>query len=95
MVIANAWTVVSSVSALVAAAAALATIWFARRTVIESRAARREAHEAHTEEMGQQSALLAATTTAHEREMTERERALASQLVLQRLVQMVGHRTAG
>src|SRR5437879_4714344 len=90
---ANAWTVVGSVSAVVAAAAALVAVWFARRTVLEARAGRREAHDAHAEEIREQTRLLEATTLAHEQEMAAREHASASEIVFQRLVQTGRHRT--
>jgi predicted RNase H-like HicB family nuclease len=88
MVIADAWSTVGSVAAVVAAGAALVTIWFARDTVTEARAERREASEAHIEEMRQQAQLLEATREAHEREMAERAKALRSELVMQRLAQL-------
>jgi hypothetical protein len=61
---------------------------FAWRTVTETREGRREAHAAHLEEIRQQRELLHATTSAHEREMAEREHASASELVFHRLVHM-------
>jgi hypothetical protein len=88
MIMADAWTTVGTIASVVAAGAALVTVRFARGTVIESRAGRREAHLAHAEETRQQAQLLEATITAQEREMEERQRAWASELVLQRLIQL-------
>jgi hypothetical protein len=88
VVLAAAWSTVGSIAAVIAAGAALVTVWFARRTVMEARAGRQEAHEAHADEMRQQAELLATTTSAHEREMAERERVFASELVLQRHAQL-------
>jgi hypothetical protein len=90
MVTADAWSTVGSLAAVVAALAALVTVWFARRTVMEARAGRREQHDAHTAEIHQQERLLNATVTAHEREMQERDRALAAELVLQRIAHLRG-----
>jgi hypothetical protein len=88
VVLADAWSPVSGIAAVIAASAALVTVWFAGRTVFEARRARKESSSAHSEEMRQQAALLATTTAAHEREMAERARALASELVVQRLAQL-------
>lgn len=88
MLIADALNTVGGVASVVAAGAALVTILYARATVSEARTARREARQAHVEETQQQAQLLEATRVAHEREMAERERALASDLILQRLAQL-------
>src|SRR2546429_9937787 len=88
MVVAGALSTIGSVGSAIAAVAALVTVWFARRTVTEARESRKESSAAHVEAMRQQAELLAATRTAHEREMAERARALASELVLQRLRQL-------
>jgi hypothetical protein len=88
MVMADTAATVSAVFAGVAAAAALATVLFARDTVSEAKAARREAQQAHAEATREQARLLDATTAAHDEEMRERERAFRSELVLQRLAQL-------
>ena len=88
MVVADVQNVVGGIASVVAAGAALLTILYARATVVEARAARQEAKEAHAEETQQQAQLLDATRVAHEQEMTERERAFASDLILQRLAQL-------
>ena len=55
----------------------------------EPRKARTESSAAHAEETGQQAKLLdEATTAVHQQEAQERERVLASDLLLQRLIQL-------
>src|SRR6266516_2850884 len=88
MILADAWSAVGGIAAVVAAGAALITIWYARATVGEARAARREASDAHTEEMAEQRSALQASTAAHQEQMRERERALATEIKLQRIVQL-------
>src|SRR6266516_2713188 len=88
MILADAWSAVGGIAAVVAAGAALITIWYARATVGEARAARREASVAHTEEMAEQRSALQASTAAHQEQMRERERALATEIKLQRIVQL-------
>lgn len=72
----------------IAAVAALLTVYYARATVAEARRSRREASAAHGEEMSREGQLLDATQAAHQQEMSERQRALASELWLQRLTQL-------
>lgn len=69
---------VANISSVIAVLAALAAVYYARQTV---GVARRSFDE--------QVKLLEATTKAHEREMTERRRALQQELWLQRLTQLV------
>ncbi len=88
MILADAWSAVGGIAAVVAAGAALITIWYARATVGEARAARREASDAHTEEVAEQRSALQASTAAHQEQMRERERALATEIKLQRIVQL-------
>jgi hypothetical protein len=88
MVMADVLNAVGGVASVIAAGAALVTVVYARATVAQARAARHESREAHAEETRQQTALLEAMRMAHEQEMVERERALASDLILQRLVQL-------
>jgi hypothetical protein len=88
MVIADALNTVGGVASVVAAGAALVTVLYARATVVQARTARREARDAHAEETRQQAQLLEATRMAHEQEMREREKALASEMFLQRLVHL-------
>jgi hypothetical protein len=88
MVIADALNTVGGVASVAAAGAALVTVLYARATVVQARAARREAKDAHAEETRQQAQLLEATRMAHEQEMVEREKALASEMFLQRLVHL-------
>lgn len=79
---------IGGIASVVAAGAALITVLYARATVMEARAARQDARQAHAEETQQETQLLQATRLAHEQEMAERERALASELCLQRLVHL-------
>jgi hypothetical protein len=88
MILADAWGTVGGIAAVVAAFAALITIWYARATVGEARAARREASDAHTEEMAEQHRALQASAAAHQEQMRERQRALATEIKLQQLVQL-------
>lgn len=88
MPIADALTTVGGVASVVAAGAALVTIIYARATVVQARMARHEARQAQVEEAQQQAQLLEATRVAHDQEMAERDRALASELTLQRLAQL-------
>jgi hypothetical protein len=88
MVIADALNTVGGVASVVAAGAALVTVLYARATVVQARTARREAKDAHAEETRHQAQLLEATRMAHEQEMREREKALASEMFLQRLVHL-------
>jgi hypothetical protein len=79
---------IGQIATLVAAGAALVTVYFAKRTVAEAEQARKEASTAHIEELGEERKLLETTTSAHEAEMAARDRALATQLALQRLAQL-------
>jgi hypothetical protein len=88
VLIADALNTVGGLASVVAAGAALVTIMYARATVVQARTARQEASQAHAEEAQQQAQILEATRLAHEQEMAERERALASELYLQRLVHL-------
>jgi hypothetical protein len=88
MVVADVLNAVGGMASVVAAGAALVTVIYARATVIQARAGRREAKDAHAEETRQQAQLLEATRMAHEQEMVEREKALASEMFLQRLVHL-------
>jgi hypothetical protein len=91
ILLADAWTAVGSVAAVVAAGAALVTVLYARSTVSEARAGRRESHQAHEEEVAEQRA--AAAEAAHREEMRHRERALETELTLQRT--LAAERVAG
>jgi hypothetical protein len=86
--VADVLSAVGGVASVVAAGAALVTVVYARATVIQARVGRREAKDAHAEETRQQAQLLEATRTAHEQEIVEREKALASEMFLQRLVHL-------
>lgn len=86
--IADALNTLGGVASVVAAGAALVTVLYARATVVQARTARQEAKDAHAEEARQQTELLEATSMAHEQEMIEREKALASEMFLQRLVHL-------
>jgi len=88
MVVANVLNVVGGVASVIAAGAALVTVIYARATVVQARAARREARDAHAKETQQQTQLLEATRMAHQQEMKEREKALASEMFLQRLAHL-------
>jgi hypothetical protein len=79
---------VNSVATVIAAAAALVTIYFARKTVEEAKQARREQHRAHGEEMSQLREAAKASAAQHRAEMDERQRAYAADLVLRRLAQL-------
>lgn len=88
MMVADVLNGVGGIASVIAAGAALVTVLYARATVVQARAARLEAKEAHAEETRQQAQLLEATRMAHEQEMVEREKALASEMFLRRLVQL-------
>jgi hypothetical protein len=88
MILADAWSAVGGIAAVVAAIAALITIWYARATVGEARSARREASDAHTEELAEQHRALQASTAGHQEQMRERQRALATEIKLQQVVQL-------
>jgi len=88
MILADAWSAVGGIAAVVAALAALITIGFAWATVHEASAARREASAAHKEEMAEQRRALQASTAAHQEQMRERQRALATEIKLQQIVQL-------
>ncbi len=72
----------------IAALAALLTVIYARKTVLEAERARKEASKAHGEEMTREGQLLEATQRAHEQEMAERASAFDRDLWLQRLMQL-------
>ena len=88
MMVADKLNAVGGVTSVIAAGAALITVIYARATVVQARAARREAKDAHAEETRQQVQLLEATRLAHEQEMREREKALASEMFLQWLAHL-------
>jgi hypothetical protein len=88
MIFADTLGPVGSVGSAVAVVAALATVFLAYRTVSEAKAARREARQAHIQDIGEQSRLFEATRAAHEAELKGREKALRAELVLQRLAQV-------
>jgi hypothetical protein len=85
---ADPWSVVAAIATVVAAIAALVTIGFAWATVRQARDARKEASDAHTEEMAEQHRALQASTAAHQEQMRERQRALATEIKLQQVVQL-------
>jgi hypothetical protein len=94
-VVATTLSTVGDLATLVAAGAALATVFFAGRTVSETKDLRREAAAAHGEQMAQDASLLDATTklleatrTAHEQVMAERQLALDHERQLQVFVQL-------
>ena len=88
MVLANALDTVRQIATLIAAQAALEAIYFAKQTVPKAKKTRKEATEAHAEEMGEERKLLEATTAAHEAEMSARYRGLVTEVVIQRLIQL-------
>jgi hypothetical protein len=79
---------VGDIATLVAAGAALVTVFFAAKTVGQTKEARKEESQAHNEEMEQHASLLQATTMAHEHEMTARKLAFDAEIVLQQLAQL-------
>jgi hypothetical protein len=79
---------VANIAAVLAAIAAFVTVYYARATVRETGASRREQSIAHEEEMGREAQLLEATRTAHKQEMAERQHALNSEIWLRRLTQV-------
>ncbi|HEX3518427.1 MAG TPA: hypothetical protein VHT29_05280 [Solirubrobacteraceae bacterium] len=79
---------VANVAVVLAAIAALVTVYYARTTVREAHESRSEQASAHKEEMNHEAQLLDATTTAHEQEMAERKHALESEMWLRRLTQV-------
>lgn len=58
--LASFWGALGGISVVIAALAALVTIFFARSTVQEARLARRDNHQAHEEEMAERAIALAA-----------------------------------
>jgi hypothetical protein len=88
MFAADTWTTIGSGASVVAAIAALMAVRYARETVRESRAGRTDARRDHAESLREQRALLDAAHRGHEDEMAEREKALARELALQRIVQL-------
>lgn len=81
-------TTVSAIATVVAAVAALVTIYFARKTVLESTEARRDSHNAHVEEMAETTAATKAAAAQHRAEMDERKRTFEADIVLRRLAQL-------
>jgi hypothetical protein len=88
MILADAWSAVGGIAAVVAALAALITIWYARATVGEARTARREATAAHAEDLAEQRRALETSAASHQQQMQQRAQALATELKLQRIVQL-------
>jgi hypothetical protein len=88
MILADAWTAVGGIAAVVAAIAALITIGFAWATVRQASAARKEASNAHKEEMAEQRRAFQASTAAYQEQLQERERALAAEIKLQQVDQL-------
>lgn len=90
------WTVFATVAAVVAAVAALVTVIYARRTVVDGRAAHRELMKAqreasddfvtaHREAMAAQAMAREDFAAGRAEEMAERKRALDAQIALERL----------
>jgi hypothetical protein len=79
---------VGDLATLVAAGAALVTVFFAGRTVSETKDLRRDSAKAHSEQMRQEAELLEATKAAHQQVMAERKRAFDADLTLQRIAQL-------
>ncbi len=77
-----------SISAGIAAVAALVTVYYARATVIEARKARGEASGAHAEELAREGELIDAIRLAHVEEVADRQLALERELWLQRLTEV-------
>lgn len=71
MVLADTLSTIGSLGSVVAAGAALMAVLYARSTVREARAGRREATEAHTREAQRQVELIEATKSAHEQEASQ------------------------
>lgn len=99
MVAADAWTTVGGVASVVAAAAALVTIIYARATVQVAREARQEARRDHAQSLAaereaasaavaEQRAAIEAAAAAHHEEMADRARAFEAEIVLERIVQL-------
>jgi hypothetical protein len=88
MILADVIGTVGGLGSVVAAGAALVTVLYARSTVVVARAGRRDAHDAHGEEMREHARLFEATKVANEQEIEARERALRAELVLERLSQL-------
>jgi hypothetical protein len=91
-------TAIGTVAAVIAALAALATVIYARRTVLDGHTAHRELMTAqaqarsdlttaNTAQLAAQAQTADAFAAAHAEEMEARERALAAETSLQRLVQ--------
>src|SRR5260370_29647978 len=90
--------IMGTVAAVVAALAALVTVIYARRTVLDGRDAHRELvaaqaqarddfATAHREQVAEQAQARAESAAAHREQMAERQHALAADISLQRLIQ--------
>lgn len=79
---------VNTISAVVAAVAALGAVWIARTTVLEAITARRESRDAHFEEMNELRAEREAAAERHRAEMLERDASFVADLQLRRVVQL-------
>ena len=88
LIAADATSTVNTLSAVVAAVAALGAVWFARSTVLEAITARRESRDAHGEEMKELRAERAAATERHRAEMLERDATFVADLALRRVAQL-------
>jgi hypothetical protein len=79
MVIADVWAAVGGVVSVLAAASAAVAIWFAKTTVDEARASRKEDQQAHEQVLASHRAQLDASSAAHREEMAQRAEALAAE----------------
>jgi len=85
VIIADAASAVGGIAAVVAAAAALWTVYYARETVREAHSARREARDDHRELVSLQRAGADAAQAAFREEMSDRRQALDSQIRFERI----------
>jgi hypothetical protein len=88
VVLATAWATIGNIASVVAALAAAVAILFAKRTVDEARASRREANDAHEHLLASHRQQLEASSAAHREEMAQRAQALASERKLEVLRQL-------
>jgi hypothetical protein len=88
VILGDAWGALGGIASVIAACAALVTIFYARATVIQARSGQRDAKIAHSEELLEQRALIEQAQAAHHEEMVERARALSAEIKLHRIVQL-------
>jgi hypothetical protein len=82
------WSIIGSVSSVIAAIAASVAVWLAKATVDEARASRRDGERGLAELLARQQTQLEAMSTAHHEEMTQRAESLAAERELEVIRQL-------